>query len=373
MNMTASRICFCLISLGFMIPISSPASFAVDILDLGTLSGSNASLARGVSANGVVTGSSSGGPATEAFRWSGGVMSGLGLLTNGTYSEGYAISADGARIAGTADAVNGTLTRAFLWNNGYQAISPLSGGTYTYGYGISANGTFVVGESDSTGGVAQAFRWSSGGGIQGLGLIAGQSSSTAYGASADGSVVVGVSGTYGFRWQSGVMNSLGLLANGTYSAAFGSSDDGSVVVGYADDANGNSRAFRWSSGVMSELGTLQGESESVARAISPDGYVVVGYSGNDAFVWRSGFGMEKLQTVLAAGSATGIGNWSSLGQAYAISGNATDGYSIAGYGYVGSDQRAFLATGLFAVPEPSNKFLTILGVAAFALFARHRN
>lgn len=360
----------CLTVLAFL-----PKSFAADIVNLGILTGDDTSLARGVSANGVVTGISTGDGASEAIRWSGGVMTGLGLLPigGGTYSEGYGISADGTRIAGTADALGGTVTRAFLWNGSYQAIAPLSGGTYTFGYGISADGVFVVGESDggSTHPSGQAFRWSSGGSIEGLGVVSGESSSTAYGASVDGSVVVGVSGSYGFRWESGVMNSLGLLSGGTYSSAFGTSADGSVVVGFADDSSSNMRAFRWESSVMSDLGALPGESDSVARAVSPDGYVTVGYSGSDAFVWRSGFGMEKLQDVLVSAGATGIGAWTELAEAYSITGNAIDGYSIAGYGFVDGDQRAFLVTGLFAVPEPSSSVMAILATLSIVGLTRY--
>lgn len=363
-----------LTSLGLLLAVCQNSSIGADIVDLEILSGTDSSLARGVSENGIVTGSSSGATVSEAFRWSGGQMSGLGLLQSGSYSDGYGISADGTRIAGTADTNDTTLIRAFLWNGSYQVIEPLNGGTYTSGYGISADGTFVVGESDSTttSGLGQAFRWSAENGIQGLGVLDGQNSSTALGASANGAVVVGVSGSFGFRWESEVMSSLGTLTDGTFSAASGTSSDGAVVVGYADDADGNTRAFRWEAGGMSDLGVLQGANDSSALAVSPDGYLTVGVSGSDAFLWRSGQGMEKLQDVLANAGVIGIGTWSSLAAAYAISGNANDGYSIAGYGMIGSDQRAFLVTGLFAVPEPSGYAMAFLTASLCFLLSRHR-
>jgi probable HAF family extracellular repeat protein len=90
----------------------------------------------------------------------------------------------------------------------FQGLGDLPGGSfYSKAYGVSANGSVVVGGATSASG-AEAFRWTSGGGMVGLGdLPGGNFMSSAFDVSADGSVVVGhsnsASGYEAFRWTSG--------------------------------------------------------------------------------------------------------------------------------------------------------------------------
>lgn len=118
---------------------------------LGTFGG-NSSYAIGVNYDGSVTcgHATNGSGVTTAFRWQGGVMQNLGLLPNGTFSFGYAISSDGSTVVGQANVGLGTQnTRAFRWRNNVLqdigAIGPNANGTAAYA--VNGDGEAVVGES----------------------------------------------------------------------------------------------------------------------------------------------------------------------------------------------------------------------------------
>jgi probable HAF family extracellular repeat protein len=174
-------------------------------------------------------------------------------------------------------------------------LGDLPGGPFqSYAYGVSADGSVVVGNSTySVHGHAQAFRWTSDGGMVGLGDLPGDAIvSYADGVSADGRTIVGTgtrNGRYeAFRWTSeGGMVGLGHWpldpSLDPQSGAVGASADGSTVVGITwPGCCGDIiyyEAFRWTSG--GGMGGLGGFLPSQffgrgATGVSGDGSVVVG-------------------------------------------------------------------------------------------------
>ncbi len=284
------------------------------------LSGAPYSDAMDISADGSVVVGYSGivGGATSAFRWTGGIMSGLSTL-GGTWSAAYGVSADGSTMVGESGITGGGAHHAFRWTSvgGMSSLGTL-GGANSEAAGVSANGSVVVGNSQITGDSAyHAFRWTQATGMSSLGTLGG-TDSWAMGVSADGSVVVGsshnASGVHrAFRWTGGLMSDLGTLG-GTYSYANGVSANGSVVVGESDIAGGVSHAFRWTQAAgMSDLGTLGG-TYSGAHGVSADGSVVVGESsiaggGTRAFRWTQVAGMQSVAAWLASSNIAVPAGW----------------------------------------------------------------
>jgi probable HAF family extracellular repeat protein len=355
------------------------------------------SSAEGVSADGsVVVGSSGSSNAStyEAFRWSNGLMSGLGVGAGGYQpsSMGLAVSADGSVVVGRVRALP-YLEEAFRWCDGVMStLGNLPGPGSSFGEGVSADGSVVVGVANA--GAAgftspQAFRWADGV-MSGLGYLAGGEylMSWAHGVSADGSVVVGwgrsANGGEAFRWSNGVMSGLGdLPGDPFFSEASALSADGSVVVGAGDihtDANGLvvGEAFRWANGIMSGLGDLPGGAfASWASAVSRDGSIVVGGANahveldpsgfplgrGDAFIWDAAHGMRNLRDLLVNDFGLNLDGWALNG----ATGVSEDGRTIVGTGFnPEGNQEAWIAT----IPEPAG--LPLLVVGAGALVRRRR-
>jgi probable HAF family extracellular repeat protein len=366
----------------------SPAARAASITfqGLGDLPGGVFdSFALDVSADGrVVVGgsasatSSTSDPVYEAFRWTNGVMTGLGKLPGASgHSMATSVSDDGSVIAGKSSSASGQ--QAFRWTSaGMAGLGDLPGGTFrSEAYGVSGDGQVVVGfgTSNSSGGT-EAFRWTSAGGIVGLGdLPHGEFNSSAQATSADGSVVVGYGDTSSppalggeaFRWTNAGMVGLGDLPGGGFgSLAYGVSADGNVVVGVRDTAS-TVEAFRWTSGGgMVGLGDLPGGSFfSWASGVSADGNTVVGYGVNTVaqtpFFWTPSLGMVDLSQYLVT-HGVDLTGWN-LERATAVSAN---GMTIIGYGTNPSGhEEAWIAT----IPEPSTLSLApwlivVIGIAA---------
>ena len=218
-----------------------------------------ASSAFGVSGDGtVVVGSSSTSTgAAHAVRW---VNKGTPEDLNGSNflsSIAQRTSRDGSVVVGYGG--NGTYANeAFVWTQsggmvGLGVLAADVGTTYAKSRAtdVSADGKVVVGYSlgHGTGDKAEAFRWTSSGGMTGLGLLPGGTDSRAAAVNADGTVIVGSAfqpSTYvpqevtAFRWtESGGMQTVAawLTANGvavgsnTFKDAVGVSDDGNVIIG----------------------------------------------------------------------------------------------------------------------------------------------
>ena len=120
------------------------------------------------------------------------------------------------------------------------------GGTWSEAYAVSADGSVVVGVAPyyyylHSSYYERAFRWTASGGMQHLGTL-GSLVSRAYGVSADGSVVVGESLNYAFRWTaSRGMESLtttyaSLLNGSALWVARAISPNGRYIVGWSSEA-----------------------------------------------------------------------------------------------------------------------------------------
>ena len=280
-----------------------------DALDLGDLTGFNASRAFAASLTGsVVVGHSSiGGPTPtgEAFRWTeADGMLGLGVLAGYERSWAVDVSADGSAVVGHSTVSGPEFSKeASVWTEGAGMIGlgTLPGDTYSDANGISADGSVVVGTSaDEVSGVSEAIRWTAGGGMQGLGALPGASiGSGAHDTSADGSIIVGVAesvaGVEAFRWTAGTgMVGLGDLPGGdVHSFAEAVSADGSVVVGNSrtsfDTGIEKLDAFVWDEtngmrrveDVLSDAGLdMTGWRLAYANGVSDDGNTIVGYGIN---------------------------------------------------------------------------------------------
>jgi probable HAF family extracellular repeat protein len=348
--------------------LASIGADAASFIPLGDLAGGQfASQAWGISADGaVVVGVGSTPNGYQAFRWTGGVMTGLGFLPSSSpFSIARSVSADGAVVVGHSQSRAANGYAAYRWTDGGGMVDLgyLPGnGSGRSAYGVSADGSVVVGVSG-----LQAYRWT-GGVMTGIGSLLANGNSAAYGVSANGAVVVGDAssgpGTQAFRWtDGGGMVGIGDLPGGIFlSAALGVSANGAVVVGQSYSAYGR-EAFRWTSeGGMVGLGDFPGgEFNSSAAGASADGSVVIGTgtgtgcsaSCSQGFVWTQANGMQRLFDVLVANGATGLTGWN-LGSPTSIS---ADGRWVAGIGTNPLGQsEAFLAN-ISPVPIPPAVYL----------------
>ncbi len=340
---------------------------AVEILDLGTLSGGSFSVAYDVSADGrVVVGASDSNNGEMGFRWTAsGGMQNLGTIGTGPWgaSAGQAVSANGLVVAGYAtDFSVGPEgeSRAFRWaaGSGMQSLGVLGDDAVSAANGISGDGSTLVGMSrgpaPSYG--LTAIRWTASGGLQSLGYMPGGSFSYARAASWDGSVVVGEgdSANQGgaFRWTATQgMQPLGTLEPSGESMAMDVSADGAVVVGNAS-YEGSWYGFRWASdtGMVRVSTVLPGDTITTIFGVAPDGLVTAGSSyGTEgpgrAVVWDSAGGVHDLRDLLASSGSTRIGDWTNLQTAFAVSGDGLT-YNVVGVGTIGGQDKGFLATGL---------------------------
>jgi probable HAF family extracellular repeat protein len=320
---------------------------------------SDGSWAFGVSADGTVAVgySNFGTNGEQAFRWTGGVMTGLGYL-GGDSSLAYAVSADGTTVVGHATGASGSATNyAFEWQSGGMWVVDFSkcGGQGPFAYGVSGDGSVIVGDQDTDhiGNPVDCFpgraiEWTGGGEnfLSFAFVSGGPPSGLARGTNTDGSVIVGEVGasvsascnpcTQAYRWTSGGYSTLGDFG-GNYSSSYATNTDGSVIVGTAAVDNVSSQPFRWTA--TSGLIGLGGQSiNAIAYAVSADGVVVVGQANGKAFRWQPTTGLEYVQDLLVAGGVD-MTNWN-LTQATGIS---ADGSVIVGNGGYGVAATAWLA------------------------------
>lgn len=316
---------------------------------------------------------------SEAFRWQGGVMMGLGFPQGSNpypFSTAQAVSANGNIIAGSGSSDEGT-NEPFRWQNG--VFTPL-GRIPGYGTnahlttGISNDGGRIVGwGDDASGHNTQAWLWENGG-MMGLGTLSGQpvSLSAAYGISGDGNVVVGGSEDQAFRWMNGTMTGIGFLPSPfpgpdiiQTSWAASASDDGSIIVGgsraFDYKSLDQTEAFRWFNESMMGLGDLPGgDFKSYATAISADGSIIVGQGtgagGEVAFIWDSLHGMRDLRDVLVGDFGLDLTGWTLR----YVSDISADGTAIVGTGInPNGDYEAFRAV----VPGPNS--LSLIAILCF--------
>jgi probable HAF family extracellular repeat protein len=167
------------------------------------------------------------------------------------------VSADGKVIVGSSSSHRGS--EAFRWEGGRMTgLGMLQGGRDSAAFGVSAEGRVVVGKALDRAGVQQAFRWEDGVMVRLGSLPGGRDTSIAFAVSSEGSTIVGKAnshaGPQAFRWKAGVFEALGDLEGGAFrSFAFAVSADGKVVVGRGAGAGNTLMAFRWEDGTISAL------------------------------------------------------------------------------------------------------------------------
>lgn len=224
------------------------------MLNLGALGNGN-SYANAISGDASRLGGGTGGIQRAFIAPPTGPLQDLGLAGTG-YSTIWGISADGSAIAGNVSANTGASPRAFRWTQagGAQDLGTLTPDGQSIGYAISADGAVVAGSSNVNG-APHAFAWAASSGMEDLGTLGGPSSE-AFGISGDGRLVVGHSvdqsgQTRAFFWtrQLGMwalndyLPLIGVDLNGwTFGSARAISADGSTIVG-SGRFNGENVAF----------------------------------------------------------------------------------------------------------------------------------
>lgn len=226
-------------------------------LDLGSLGGS--SIARAASSDGsVVVGNSylTGNTTYHAFRWTAPTdMVDLGTL-GGTNSNALALSRDGSVVVGSAYTA-GNVEHAFRWTqdtNTMQDIDTL-GGKSSSATHVTGDGSVVVGSWITTGNLQRAFRWEDGA-AEDLGSLGGVFrgvSAAATAVSSDGAVVVGYSYTtanlpHAFRWT----GATGMQDLNTLLSSAGVNMSG-IVLGNANAMTGDGQ-FITGEGTFSGVG-----------------------------------------------------------------------------------------------------------------------
>jgi probable HAF family extracellular repeat protein len=294
------------------------------IQDLSTLGGTNSG-ATGVNESGQVSGYTdlpgSGGQAgpTQAFLYSGGVMSSLGSVVANGSSAGTGINDLGEVIGDSSAPGTPPAKHVVLF----------SGGTIN-----------DLGNLGSPGTLPTAAR-----GINDSRQIAG-------------TFFLANGYTHAFIYTTGVLGDLGTLG-GNNSAGVAINNQGEVV-GSSDLGNGTSHAFLFDGSTMHDLGSLS-SGNSAANGLNDLGQVV-GYSSvagvNHAFLYSDG-AMLDLNSLISQGSG-----WV-LNTANAINNTG----QITGTGTFNGENLAYVLT---PAPEPSSIALLAIGAIGLAAVACRR-
>ena len=254
---------------------------AEGLVDLGSLSGASDIAPIDMNDLGQVAGNTG----VDAFLWSAGTMTALGL---GAGSTAIAINNRGQILARDAQG------RPVVWDHAVASLVGELGGGWADAAAMN-DSVQVVGRSLTPAGDSHAFLWQPGSaGIIDLGTL-GNPYSAAFAINAAGQVV-GDSDTttferHGFLWEAGTLRDLGSLGGGWSSPT--AINDAGQVIGQSSLANGETHAFLWGAGGMQDLGTLGGDWSSAA-AVSATGQVVgqsnlvPGGSDSHAFIWEAG-------------------------------------------------------------------------------------
>jgi len=218
------------------------------ITELGSLGG-NSTWAYGINDLGHVVGQSltAADPVNHvAFRWTSGILTGLGTLPGGVGSTAHAVNGSGD-LAGASGVAGGDM-HVCLWTGGTITDLGTLGGTQGWANAINDDGV-VVGQSKNASGSDHAFLWTAAGGMTDLGTLGGLYSS-AVDINNDGQVVGsadladGSSRAFIYDNEHGMRNLNDLIsadANWVLSSADGINDAGQIVG--TGKHNGETRAF----------------------------------------------------------------------------------------------------------------------------------
>jgi probable HAF family extracellular repeat protein len=240
------------------------------------------SIAWGISDSNIVVGEyvSDPNPRTfiiEAFRYSSGVVTGLGFLSSSSYSSAHAINRLGEIVGESSTNSDASVIHAVLWEaDGTKIDLGVLGGNYSSANAINSSG-IVVGESSVEGTTnTQAFIYTNG--IVPLGTLGGDYSSAK--SINDAGLVVGestevtggVTNLQGFIYQNGSMTSLrgqAVALGADSSSATGINNLGQIVgyLGYSQFT----QAFLYDGTNMVNLNQYIPASSGFANLSSADG------------------------------------------------------------------------------------------------------
>lgn len=348
---------------------------------------------------------------SNAVLWEGTTLTVLAHLNpdSGPFqaSAAYGISGDGHVVVGTS-VTSATAYHAVRWVD-KGAPQDINGGGFigSFAQRASRDGAVVVGHGSTATRLNEAFVWTSATGMRGLGVLSSQSTDTramsrATDVSADGAVVVGFSQggndkAEAFRWTSaGGMGSLGLLTGGDDSRAFAVNADGSVIVGSARRPSTvvpsiqDTLAFRWSEsgGLQTVVDWLTASGVAVgdnsfteATGVSDDGRVVVGKGQINGHTQQF---IARIAAATGGGGGTGgggTGGGGSGGGTGGAGGGGSDGGTGGGTDG-GSDGGTDGGTGggtgvigmvdyLASLSGSGASLQTILNAASITLFGAH--
>ncbi|MBS0198169.1 MAG: hypothetical protein JSR77_15555 [Planctomycetes bacterium] len=253
-------------------------------------------------------------PTSFGFTWT--AAGGMTLVTGGGFRSNVflnGISADGTAFSGIHWNTNFDKSVFLRQSNGVVVNIPNLPGYPVLGDSqwVSGDGLTVVGSCrTSNSRFAQAFRWTSSGGLQALGFArGGDNISHAYSASHDGRVIVGESANFGggtsagFVWTPG--EGIRMLPDSNGGEAWGVTADGTIIVGTIP-----TRGAWWDA--QRQLHTLPlvnpTDRSMIARSVSDDGMVITGSfqtSTNElnGFVWTPSTGSVLAADFFASRSA----------------------------------------------------------------------
>lgn len=340
---------FLALALAMLVASKAFADISYNIVDLGTLGGSQ-SWSNGINNNGQVVGGSFVGPGTDhAFSYMNGSMTDLGTL-GGLYSRANSVN-DNGNIVGHAHLADNT-QRAFLYSGGgMQNLGTLPGGTRSEATGISENET-IVGVSWANF-VPTAFVYNNGV-MSAIPMNAGRSFAVAISKNANHitgeAVFDGETVESAFLTTGNATVNLGTLGGNGSSAQ--SVNNSGVVVGWSyDSTNVGPKAFRYANGLMQPLAMFPGAISSIANDVNEHGDIV-GWASTlntmSAFIYRHNGEMIDLKTLIDPNSGWTLHTANAINDFGQITGVGTNALG---------QTRAFL---LNPIPSPATASLLLL-------------
>ncbi len=289
-----------------------PRALLTSIIDLGP------GEAYAINNSGQVAGTTASG---QAFLYSGGQITDLGIVPGYTSSDGRGIN-DSGQVVGTLSGNKYGTDGAFLYSRGTGMIAlGAQPSVDSQAFGINDSGQ-VVGYGSTAGSASAGFLYTeSTGGWTDLGNPPGYLVSEAFAISNSGQILAdasaagsGYSAEFLYNESTGAWTALG------DADAYAINNSGQVVGDFYDAAAGEIHAFLSSPGTgMIDLGTPQGglysmaSGSSLAYGINNSGQVVgdanVVYGdghSNDAFFYGAQTGMVNLNSLLPPGSGWGL-------------------------------------------------------------------